>query len=87
MRLTFSIGLQMQVERAGASSGTVNKVMYSCGMWAACGDPQGHLTPSKGDQLRPSLWQSLFAPHAPRSVKLLKAKHWVVRWMGIKKCH
>lgn len=67
--LTFSIGLQMQVERAGASSGTVNKVMYSCGMWAACGDPQGHLTPSKGDQLSPSLWQSLFAPHTPRFCK------------------
>lgn len=67
--LTFSIGLQIQAERARASSGTVNKVMYSCGMWAACGDPRGHPIPPKGDQLSPSLWQSLFAPHTPQFCK------------------
>lgn len=63
--LTFSIGLQMQAECAGASSGTVNKVMYSCGVWAACGDCRGRPVPPKGDQLSPSLWQSLLAPQTP----------------------
>lgn len=45
--LTFSISLQTQAERAGASSGTVNTVMYFCGVWAACGDPQGHPIPRR----------------------------------------
>lgn len=45
--LTFSIGLQMQTERAGASSGTVNKVMYFCGVRAARGDSQGHRVPHR----------------------------------------
>lgn len=67
--LTFSVSLQMQVERARASSGTVNKVTYPCGVWAACGDPWGDPMPPKGDQLSPSLWQSLFAPHTPRLCK------------------
>lgn len=67
--LTFSISLQMQAECARASSGTVNKMMYSCGVWAACGDPWGHPTLPKGDQLSPSLWQSLFVPHTPRFCK------------------
>lgn len=67
--LTFSISLQRQAERARASSGTVNKVMCSCGMWAECGDPWGNPIPPKGDQLSPSLWQSLFAPHTPQFCK------------------
>lgn len=45
--LTFSIGLQMQTERAGASSGTVNKVMYFCSVRAARGDSQGHRVPHR----------------------------------------
>lgn len=46
--LTFSSGLQMQPERAGASSGTVNKVTYSCGVWVAYGDPPwGHPVPCR----------------------------------------
>lgn len=67
--LTFSISLQRQAERARASSGTVNKVMYCCGVWAECGDPWGNPIPPKGDQLSPSLWQSLFAPHTPQFCK------------------
>lgn len=50
--LTFSIGLQTQPERAGASSGTVNKAMYFCGVRAARGDPWGHL-PAQGEGSQP----------------------------------
>lgn len=60
--LTFKIGLQMQAERARASSGTVNKVMYSCGTWAACGDPWGHPIPPKGDHL--FMAEPVCSPHA-----------------------
>lgn len=85
--LTFSISLQRQVECARASSGTVNKVMYPCGVWAACGDPRGNPIPPKGASSAPHYGRACLLPTHLSSVKLLKAKRWVVRWMGIKKCH
>lgn len=86
--LTFSISLQKQAERARASSGTVNKVMYPCGVWQHVVTPGDMPSLPKGcDQLSPLLGRACLLPTHLSSVKLLKAKPWVVRSMGIKKCH
>lgn len=84
---TFSISLQMQAERAGASSGTVNTVMYSCGMWQLVVTPRDTPSHPKGTSSAPRYGRACLLPTRLGSVKLLKAKQWVVRWMGINECH